>query len=269
MQIQNFYRILALALPGFIAAPAISAQTGVTATSPPSWYAVEVLIFHYTGPDAALGETWPARVPPPLVKGAVYPPAVATGPYAMLVRMSVPITNAANRLANTAGYAPVLLLGWRQPATTPDTARAVSFAPLPASTTGPTSTRVSGTQSAPSEKVQVTGTATLLVINRKPALALNLRLCEPPPPGLVLQPPPAATVAATIEAAAAVTGAWPQTAAAASPAPPLRPRSATSNPEQQCFLLRQRAMLTPGQLQYFDNPAFGVLALVTPIKPPH
>ncbi len=264
MRVQKFCAILALALPGFVATPAISAPTGLGATSPPNWYTVEVLIFRYTEPGAALGETWPAQVSSPPVKGAVYPPAVATGPYAMLTRMSGPITNAENRLANTAEYAPVRLLGWRQPATTPNMARAVSFAPLPVSTTGPAPAPVPGPQPAPSGKVQVTGTATLLVINRKPALALNLRLCEPRPPGLVLQPPPMATEVATMGAAAAVTRALPQ----ADTVLPPQPRSDISPPGQQCFLLRQRAMLTPGQLQYFDNPAFGVLALVTPIEPP-
>ena len=233
--------VLAATAATALAAPAVSSQ--------PARYSVQVLIFRYTGPDAAQGEIWPPTVAAPATAKAVYPPAVATGkPYAALATPAAAMTAAANRIAGAAGYTLVLQLGWRQPQTPPTQAVAVSVAP-------PLASAPDATTAGPAA-VDVDGTVTVVTANRKPNVALDLRLCEPPPPNLELQlPAPAGTVpgvlAATLAAPAAFTSQAPVPTAA-----------------RQCFALEQRRFVTAGRLEYFDTPAFGVLVLVDEIKPP-
>lgn len=237
------------------------AGAGSAAAPPaPSWYAVEVLVFRYTGPDAAQGESWPAQVPAPATTGTVYPPAVATGPYAALPAASTAVAAARVILSTAPGYAPVVEMGWRQPQTPPTQAKPVALAPP-------------GTAPAPESATgaaQVEGRVTVITANRKPNVSLRLRMCETAPPGIELQPPAAAS-APPVTTAPSVSTVPPVATAPATIAPPFPQTSVTAAANAsgiQCFVLRQRRFVTPGQFEYFDNPAFGALVLVREIKAP-
>lgn len=255
-----------------LAAAASAAPTPTTGANPAAksvgWYSVEVLVFRYVQPAAIEGESWPPSVPAPSLAHAVYPSTAATGAYAALAKNSALMDRAEARLATSGNYAVLAKLGWRQPATPPQT---VSIAPLPASllpaasATAPASTLPAASAtppaSAPSASTTLppaasssglSGTARLDVSNSHTYVTLNLRLCEPAPPGIVVRPPAPATATATFAASA-------QTAARAlAPAQPATP----------CFALDQSQEVTPGQFQYFDSPIFGALVLVQAITPP-
>jgi Peptidoglycan-binding protein, CsiV len=225
-----------------------AAVPAAAAPQPGSWYAVEVLVFRYTGADAAQGETWPARVPKPATAHAVYPPAVSSGPFAALATASPAMAAAQSRLASAPGYEPVLETGWRQPKTPASRATAVSLAPP-------------GTAPAPETAagaVQLDGRITVIMANRKPNVSLRLRLCEPPPPGLAIQVPAAASAPASAADAATIAPSTPETFSTAY----------ASGPANPCFALVQRRFVTPGQFEYFDNPAFGALVLVREVSAP-
>lgn len=220
------------------------------ATTPPARYAVEVLVFRYTGADAAQGELWPPVVPAPATAGAVAPAAGTRG-VAALAAPSQAMAAAQRRLAAAAGYAVVDTFAWSQPQNPPAhaVAVAVNFPPAAASAAAP---------------VRLAGVATVVTANNKPNVALHLRLCEPPPPGLELQWP--AAVGSAPQAASAM-AALSVLAPAALPAPASLAPPAAAGP-LQCFALNQRRFVVAGQLAYFDNPAFGALVLVREIKSP-
>ncbi len=54
------------------------------------WYTVEILVFRYTGPDAAQGEFWPRTVAAPALENAVYPPPAGTQPNYLILNASSP-----------------------------------------------------------------------------------------------------------------------------------------------------------------------------------
>lgn len=232
--------IIALALLASLADAA-------TTTKPPGWYAVEILVFRYAGPDAARGETWPATVPAPSTAGAIYPRALVKGPYAKLPTTSATMTSTEARLRSSTGYRPVAELGWRQPEAPASAATPVSITPtlLPA----PTGNNPS--------RVSVEGTVTVVTSNQRPNVAVWLRLCEPAPPDLTIETAAVASVPLPASAAMPISAPNPQSALAAALGPSIL-----------CFALKQRRFVTPDQLEYFDNPAFGALVLVRPINPP-
>lgn len=250
-----------------LAAGLLVVAAGAGAVAPPAAapprYAVEVLVFRYTGPGAAQGESWPPTVAPPPLSGAVYPAAAATGTYVVRPAASATIARARAHLAAAGGYRNVAERGWSQPGLSATAARPVSLTPPVATAAPAAGARAAFSQTAPQAApqaspapatVQFAGTATLIVADNKPHIALDLRLCEPPPPGVRIQAP----VAATAPPAASAAGAAPALSLAA-------PAAATP---RQCFALRQRRQVTVGRLEYFDNPAFGALVLVTPLTPP-
>lgn len=261
--------MLAAGLAAAGAAAAVDAPKPVPA---PPWYSVEVLVFRYTGPGAAQGELWPATVSPPPLTNAVYPAAAATGAYAARPAASATMANAQGKLSAAGGYQRVAEIGWQQPGVNGATGRPVSLAP-PAATaaagavfseTAPqTAAAAPPPPSALPAPVRLTGTATLIVADNKPHIALDLRLCEPPPSGIQIRVPAAATTPQAASAGVAASAAFPAAAQSAA-----TPATTAAMPPSQCFALRQRRQVTPGQLEYFDNPAFGVLVLVTPLTPP-
>lgn len=246
----------------------IAAPAGKTATPDQDWYSVEILVFRYTGPQAAQGESWPPAVAAPSLKNAVYPPAGDDPAYRPLTQVSTIMVEAQQRLGDTGGYDPVAEIGWMQPGADPGTTRPVSLHPLPPAGSAPAAMTAGGARGVMQSSVQVQGTATLAIAANKPYIQLDLRLCEPPPPGLQLQAPPLNTAAAPATATVATTTA----ATAMSPLLFTAPVPATGTPSpaalRQCFALRESHQVTPGQMEYFDTAAFGVLALVQPATPP-
>lgn len=280
--------LLTIGLAGIImvqaaAATAPSASTSAAANPNLQWYSVEVLVFRYTGPDAARGELWPRTVARPSLANAVYPPAGTDPQYRVLARPSATVAQAQQRLAGTDGYDPVAEIGWMQPGLDPSTTRPVSLHPLPpVATAGAAATAITpatvavpaitaapavsapAAASAMQPAIQVVGTATLAIAANKPYVQLDLRLCEPPPPGLELQAPAMNTAIAPATAA----GTAPMTLSPALFTAPAPASSASAAPARQCFALRESHQVTPGEMEYFDTPAFGVLALVHPVATP-
>lgn len=267
------------------AAPAASTNASA-AMANAQWYSVEVLVFRYTGPDAAQGELWPRTVAKPSLTKAVYPSAGTDSQYRVLARPSATIAQAQQRLAESDGYDPVAEIGWIQPGLDTANTRPVSLNPLPptatamaaataitaataatampAVTAGPALTApAAGSAMAPA--VRVEGTATLAIAANKPYVQLDLRLCEPAPPGLELQAPAMNTAAAPATAAGSTASAALSPALLTAPAPA---SFASAAPSRQCFALRESHQVTPGQMEYFDTSAFGVLALVGPVATP-
>lgn len=247
---------------GLAAAWPVAAATPTTSAKP--WYAVEILVFRYTGPEAAQGETWPPTVAVPSLKNAVYPPAGTDPHYRPLTEISTSMVQAQQRLAATSGYAPLDETGWMQPGEDPDSTRPVSLAPIQPTTAAGASAGMTApvAQSAPQAAVRVQGTATLAIANNKPYIQLDLRLCESPPPGIVVQAPALDTASAPASATAAV-AMTPAALSAPIPASTTLPAIA-----RQCFALKESHQVTLGQMEYFDTAAFGVLALVRQVTPP-
>lgn len=221
-------------------------------------------------------------------------PPAATFAYTAVAEQGALIANASLRLQGSGHYDVVKMIGWRQPA---DSSRTIRFTPPPPSTVGVpnalsapfalSSTFALSTPSTPSapsapyaqttpyalpsEKpvvptVQVKGTARLLAAGDSHYVVLHVRLCQPKPPGIVVWAAPAATVATVIATATPSTVIMP-VAATLSALPSTSPAPA-SLPGRQCFALNQRHLVKPGRLTYFDNPIFGALVSVRPIKPP-
>ncbi len=281
-----------LVVAGLSAIAGVSVALAATAPTKPSpaeqdWYSVEILVFRYTGPQAAQGELWPRSVPAPSLANAVDPSTGKVQNYLPITQTSGLMSQAWQRLEDSSGYDPVLEIGWMQPGYDTQNSRPISLTPIMATATGAmTTAQMSSTspnattapmpvsapsaQSASGPVVQAEGTATLAVVANKPYVQLDVRLCEPPPPGLELQAPTAAT--ASSSALAAMTSMPPTAtltqAQAMMSAPVPASAAVPTAPPKQCFALHQSHQVTPGQLEYFDTAAFGVLALVNPIKTP-
>jgi len=276
--------VLAASLAVVATATVAFAATAPTKPSPAEqdWYSVEILVFRYTGPDAAQGELWPRTVPAPSLAKAVDPSSGKTQDFLPISQTSTVMSQSWQRLENASGYAPVLEVGWMQPGYDTKSTRPVSLTPIPATAastaagamTSPIATASPNPVTAPSAQstfgpaVQAEGTATLAVADNKPYIQLNVRLCEPPPPNLELEAPTGAT--ASSSAIAAMTSMPPTISTLAQTAMSAPGPASAEAPTQarQCFALHQSHQVTPGQLQYFDTAAFGVLALVNPIKTP-
>ena len=228
------------------------------------WYAVEILVFRYTGPDAAQGELWPRTVAAPALENAVYPPAGTQPNYLILNASSPLISQAWQRLSNTVGYDPILEIGWMQPGYDTDSTRPVSLEPIAPPATAAafvaTTPSASAAPGAVSPAVQIQGTATLAISANKPYIQLDLRLCEPSPPGIMLQAPTPDTAPVPATAATSMSPVDLSALAAVAAATPIVSR--------QCFALHESHQVTPGQMEYFDTAAFGVLALVRPVTIP-
>ncbi len=284
--------LLAAALCGVITATALAASAPPPSPQDqPQWYSVEILVFRYTGPEAAQGELWPRTVPAPSLAKAVDPSTGTVPDFLPIPQTSTVMSQTWQRLENAGGYAPILEIGWMQPGYDTKATRPVSLTPLmataastaagamttpraanvpPGAMTAPGPVSAPSAQSAFAPAVQAEGTAMLAVVANKPYIQLNVRVCEPPPPGIELEAPTGATAPGS--ALAAMTSMPPATAPALAQAamsiPAPASTTAPAQPPRQCFALHQSHQVKPGQLEYFDTAAFGVLALVNPIKTP-
>lgn len=258
---------LSLMLPLGVAAagnPPAPAATGATQ----SWYDIEIIIFSNTDPQAGDLETWPADpgVPDwnaasalivPATTGAnvnASVPANSPTPFMQLERYQLDYDW--NRLKHSHDYQPLLHVAWMEPLTDHSTAASVRIGvPPPAPATGTAGLALP--QPAP------TTTSTVPVQTPTPVygtvkfsqygLYLHLDL------DLVYHGP----LAKHIIAAPAGSSANPAPAAAslAAPAMAMQPQAAT---DFQWYRMTQDRRIEAGKLNYFDNPMFGVLVLVTP-----
>jgi Peptidoglycan-binding protein, CsiV len=215
-------------------APA-SAQTPIRA---PNWYDVELIVFSNTDPGAGSLESWPVNPGIPDWDSAV--PINPTGsgvPYMQLPASGFRLASAWQKLARSSDYQPLLQLAWIQPAIERTSALFVRIGTPPMAASS-----VAGTTPAPAAAtVTVSGTpvyGTARLSTTGPYLHFDLDLVYRGPPAKMRIPDDS-------------------------------PGAANGNavPQFQWYRLRQDRRIDAGKLNYFDNPLFGVLLLVTPSKP--
>lgn len=246
---------LALTLGLTVPIPARATQGG-----PPQQYDVEILVFANNNPDDQ-GEQWPAHPGMPDVNAAAQ--LGTPGGPELLPSRDYRLSGVAADLERSGRYRPILHLEWRQTAT-------------PLRKPGP-GVHVEG----PGGDNTVDGTVTLSAGNY---LHLNI--------DLVYRPASAAATGGTTPSAATPTvvstpaqegsSAGPSNAPPGNTATPPTPQAvenATASPQQPSattawvsnpgvFRMDQHRRLHKGKMEYFDQPYFGVLALVTPYTPP-
>lgn len=236
------------------AAPAPAASPAANAPVP-NWYNVEVIVFRATDPDAGSQETWPADPGVPDWNGATAlspPDSVGTAvPYQLLSPVSEQLNDAWTRLKRSKGYEPLLHLTWTQPALDRASASAVrigvprSVIPAPSTAAAPQPAVPAAANAAPAlQATPVYGDAKLSTTG--PYLHFDL--------DLVLEGPVAKNA--------------PPAAASINTAVLAPPGSTAAAPVQtfQLYRLRHDMRVNGGKLAYFDNPLFGAIVLVTPVR---
>lgn len=240
------------------AAPAPAAPAAAPAPSP-NWYNVEVIVFRSLDPNAGSSETWPADPGTPDWNTALpLNPPNSIGPaipFQALSPVGEQLGEQWNRLRRSKNYEPLLHVTWTQPiaevASAPSVRIGVAPTVAPVATTAPAATpaaaAVSGAAAAAAAALQPTlayGTAKLSTTG--PYLHFDL--------DLVLQGPMVKTatpVSATINAALMAPAAG--TAVAVAPA-------------VQLYRLKHGMRVNGGKVAYFDQPLFGAIVLVTPVR---
>ncbi len=227
-----------LLLTALLLAPLHAVAAGTPAGSPPmpNWYDVELIVFGYTDPSAGSLETWPVNPGMPDWSSAV--PLTPNGsglPYMQLAPSGFQLAGDWRKLAHASGYQPLLQVAWTQPAI--DRASApfvrIGVPPPAAPAAGTSSAPAAATSAAPGTPVY--GTARLSTTG--PYLHFDLDLVYRGAPAKVSIPD------------------------ASQP-----PASGNVAPLFQWYRLTQDRRIDAGKLNYFDQPLFGVLLLVTPSK---
>lgn len=200
--------------------------TAPAAAPTPNWYDVEMIVFQNTRSDAGSLESWPANPGAPAWETAqTLNPVNSNLPHRQLPPSSYRLDWAWSRLSRSSGYAPLLHLAWAQPAIDRASAAFVQIgSPVP------------GERS-------VYGIAKLSTVGPYLHFDIDLLFCGPPAKSVIPAPPAASSSGAP---AAATTASIPNAAGC------------------QPYRLREDRKLDAGKLNYFDNPMFGTLVLVTP-----
>ncbi|HEV2332239.1 MAG TPA: CsiV family protein [Gammaproteobacteria bacterium] len=244
-----------------------SASLAFSASSPapaaqapaPNWYDVEVIVFRSLDPAAGSNESWPADPGSPDWNGAVTlsPPdsLAAPIPYQQLSPVGEQLDEEWTRLKRSHDYQPLLHVTWVQPALDRASASAVRIGVPPtavpaasshASMSTPAPAAVTGT--APLQATLTYGEAKLSTTG--PYLHFDL--------DLVLQGPVARNL-------------WPSTAINTTvmvPPSATAPAALPAAPRFQLYRLRQDRRVDVGKISYFDQPLFGAIVLVTPVRKP-
>lgn len=240
--LQTIFLIFALFLPGYVLAQAAS-----TATTPaPNWYDVEIIVFANTDPQAGVLETWPADPGTPDWASAVpLKPAVSGLPYMQLPDSSLRVNGAWRKLQRSSEYMPLLRSAWAQPAIDRASALFVRVGTSPTATAAAAAGSLTPTASAPlTTPNTVYGIAKLSTTGPYLHFDLDLVYCGPPAKHVI------ASTAPTLANAPSATSTTATTV--------------SGSPACQPYRLTQDRRLDAGKLNYFDNPMFGALVLITP-----
>jgi hypothetical protein len=246
--------LLTLLLTG--AASGAAPATTPAAAPAPNWYNVEVIVFRVLDPDAGSTETWPVDPGMPDWNAAMPLSAAnsvgAATPYQALSPVSEQLGEAWNRLRHSKSYEPLLHVTWTQPALERDTAPAVRIGVPPTAVAPP----AVGTAVTPAPAA-VTGAAAQAL---RPTLAYGDAKLSTTGPylhfdlDLVLQGPLAKQASPS---AATLVSAMPA---------PTAGTSVAVAPAYQLYRLRHDMRVNGGKLAYFDQPLFGAIVLVTPVR---
>ena len=240
---------LILASAAALAAPAAAPQAAA-----PNWYDMELIVFRSVDPAAGAGETWPADPGTPAWAAALpLNPPNSIGPavpYQALSPVNEQLGEDWTRLKRSHSYQPLLHLTWTQPALDRATAPSVRVGVPPSAVpgAGTVAAPAAGTSSAPQQATLAYGAAKLSTTG--PYLHFDL--------DLVLQGPAARNYWSTGGINTAAMTAPAATTAVAAAAVPIF----------QLYRLRQDRRINVGKLSYFDNPLFGAVVLVTPVRRP-
>ncbi|MBU6509530.1 MAG: hypothetical protein KGL98_10985 [Gammaproteobacteria bacterium] len=242
-RIASWLAILLLAL----ILPTLADTQPLPPASAPNWYDVEVIVFANTDPKAGVLESWPADPGVPDWNSAVpLKPAASDLPYMQLPASSWRLNSAWAKLKRSSDYAPLLRSAWAQPAIDHASALFVRVGTASATTAAATagSLAAAATSAPLNTPNTVYGIAKLSTTGPYLHFDLDLVYCGPPAKHLIASTAPATSSTAP--------------AASTSPAP------ATAEPVCQPYRLKQDRKLDAGKLNYFDNPMFGALVLITP-----
>ncbi len=247
----------ALAIASTLSGAAPTAPAPATAQAPaPNWYNVEVIVFRVVDPAAGSDETWPADPGVPDWSTAVMlSPPNSIGPavpYQALSPVNEQLDEDWTRLKRSHSYQPLVHATWTQPALDRATAPFVRIGVPPSAVPAP-ATRPLPATAAPAAATGVAATAlqaTLAYGDAKlsttgPYLHFDL--------DLVLQGPPlriATPISATMMLAPSASTAVP------------------AAPTFQLYRLRQDRRVDAGKISYFDQPLFGAVVLITPVRRP-
>jgi len=231
----------------------------------PNWYNVEVIVFRSLDPAAGMDETWPADPGmPDWVGSLALNPPNSIGPavpYQALSPVNEQLDEDWNRLKHSHDYQPLVQVSWTQPALDRATAPAVRIGmpanAVPAASTAPTAVALHTPTPAPAA-------TTNALPPQQPTLAYGDAKLSTTGPylhfdlDLVLQGPVSKND-------------WPAvTDTPPTPATPIgtAPVAVSAAPVFQLYRLRQDRRIDAGKLTYFDNPLFGAIVLVTPVRKP-
>ena len=217
----------------------LCAQAAGTAPAPsraPNWYDVELIVFRYTDPSAGSLETWPANPGMPDWDSAVPPNPTGSGlPYMRLAPSSFRLSNDWQKLARSSDYQPLLQIAWTQPAIDRATALFVRIGTPPSVVPTASTTLAPAAASSTEAATPVFGIARLSTTG--PYLHFDLDLVYRGAPAKVSMSDSMQQVA-----------------------------SGNAVEQFQWYRLLQDRRIDAGKLNYFDQPLFGVLVLVTPSK---
>lgn len=254
----------------------------------PQLYTVELVIFAQLNPSVMQSEQWPSTTSLSAPARFITYTAIDSGattsmpaPYQAFTPLpaaQMQLNDAVQTLEKSSRYKVLMHIGWRQPGLSMSTALPVWIEQTQGDTDR-NGAALQGIDKVPTP-VQTTATNALPVTSPSPALPLlkgsiilhrarylhlsfNLDYIiqgtSTAAPSNTM-PPTARPVPATIS-----DGPAPGT-------PGANPADLTNTvpavPAEIVFGLKERHRVRKGELTYFDNPAFGVLALVTPYTPP-
>lgn len=215
-------------------------------SSAPNWYNVEVIVFANTDPQAGVLESWPADPGTPDWNTAVpLKPAASTLPYMQLTAASGRMNSVWTKLQRSSAYQPLLRTAWAQPAIDRASALFVRVSTAPMASVAASAGTLVSVASAPENSPNVVyGIAKLSTTGPYLHFDLDLVYCGPPAKHLIAPTAPAAASAPSVASAS--------------------PTAASNVPACQPYRLREDRRLDAGKLNYFDNPMFGALVLITP-----
>lgn len=223
------------------------AQTPPAPPAPaPNWYNVELIVFANTDPQAGVLESWPADPGTPDWNTAVpLKPAASALPYMQLPAAGARMNSVWAKLQRSSEYQPLLRTAWAQPAIDRASALFVRVGTAPATSVAASAGSMISAASAPENSPNtVYGIAKLSTTGPYLHFDLDLVYCGPPAKHVIASAAP--TAASTLSAASA------------------SPTAASNVPACQPYRLKEDRRLDAGKLNYFDNPMFGALVLITP-----
>ena len=226
--------------------PTLADTQPLPPVSAPNWYNVELIVFANTDPQAGVLESWPADPGTPDWNSAVpLKPATSALPYMQLTAASGRMNSVWAKLQRSSEYQLLLRSAWAQPAIDRASALFVRVGTAPAATPAVTAGSAVAAVSAPvNSPTAVYGIVKLSTTGPYLHFDLDLVYCGPPAKHVIAYAAPIM--------------------AGAPPAASASPTATSSVPACQPYRLKEDRRLDAGKLNYFDNPMFGALVLITP-----